>query len=136
MSAGGRIQNTERFKQLLCFDSLYSNKKMPSDIDAIIEYKNKAYILFEVKFQDKALSLGQKILIERMVRRLYDGGARAIAAVCEHDVENENDFIDLGSCIIREVYASPEFYWRKPRACITAKELVAKCIPEWFTEEG
>lgn len=53
------IQSRERAKQLVSFDGMDLGPRLwPTDFDAAIEWKDRAWLLFEVKHGDKAVPLG------------------------------------------------------------------------------
>lgn len=110
------ILNLDRFKQPVVFEGLNFGTIYPTDIDGMIEYKNKAYVFFEVKYRGKDIPLGQRIALERLV---VDTGKskESIALVLDHEVSNASDGILVKDCTVRELYFSRERYWRqtKPR---------------------
>ena len=63
----GEIRNQSQAGQLFCFKDLKMNKITPSDIDGLIEYKNKCYIFFEFKYNHTPLPTGQRLMFERLI---------------------------------------------------------------------
>ena len=118
------IQNMERAKQLVSFDGMELGPRLwPTDFDAAIEWKNQAWLLFEVKHGDKDVPLGQRLALQRFVQDVWRGGKSAVAAVVEHFVADPSQDVRLANCQVREVYVGGEFTWRKPRRRMTAREL-------------
>jgi len=65
----GVFRNKERARQLLIFDGItlrQSPTGSPTDIDYIWDYKNRAYILVEVKYESAPVPFGQNLLLERL----------------------------------------------------------------------
>lgn len=93
-----------RASQLIAFDELQYGSITPTDIDGIIEYKNKFYAIFEVKYCDKEVPFGQRLCIQRMVDDFNKAGKKAIGFVCEHYVHDPMEDVKLAECTIREVY--------------------------------
>lgn len=118
------IQSRERARQLISFEGMDLGPRMwPTDFDAVIEWKDRAWLLFEVKHGDKAVPLGQRLALERFVRDVWHGGKKAVAAVVEHHVADPNDDVRLADCQVREVFVGGEFRWRAARCHMTAREI-------------
>lgn len=77
---------------------------MPTDIDGIIEYKDKAYILIEMKHRDAKLPQGQRIALERMVNDFSHSGKMACVLLCSHCIDNCHDSIKAENTIVIGVY--------------------------------
>lgn len=118
------IQSRERAKQLVSFEGMDLGPRLwPTDFDAAIEWKDRAWLLFEVKRGDKAVPLGQRLALERFVRDVWRGGKKAVAAVVEHHVADPNEDVRLADCQVREVFVGGEFRWRVARRHMTAREI-------------
>lgn len=118
------IQSRERAKQLVRFDGMELGPRMwPTDFDAAIEWRNQAWLLFEVKHGDKDVPRGQRLALERFVQDVWRGGKSAVAAVVEHFVSDPTYDAFLADCVVREVYVGGEFRWRRTRRRMTAREL-------------
>ena len=57
------VQNYERFRQPLLFDGLQKGKIYPTDIDAVLEYKDILWIIVEVKHKGVPITCGQRLLM-------------------------------------------------------------------------
>ena len=120
---GTRINNIKNMRQPLDFSGCSVGYGMyPTDIDALIEYKNSKYIIFEVKFRDYEVPCGQKLALQRMVDDFTKAGKQAIAIVCSHQVKDADKPIILAKCNVREIYYGCERKWRKPNAHISVKD--------------
>ena len=119
----GEIQHIARAQQINSFKNLQYEKITPTDIDGVIEYKNKAYIFLEVKYEDKELPSGQRLALERLVKDTATN-KKSICIVCEHQIKNTSEQIYVAGCDVREIYLSGEFKWRPPINKITVKELM------------
>lgn len=63
-----KIQNPERMKQLIDFKGLGLDGGIyPTDIDGLIEYHDKEYIIIEVKHGNAKVPVGQRVAMQRMV---------------------------------------------------------------------
>jgi beta-xylosidase len=122
------IRNPARASQVLDFTGILPKPYAPTDIDGLVEWKNKAYVIIECKHGDKDMSLGQKIAIERMTKDFNKAGKRAVAIVVEHDVDNIQQSVIVGDQIVRQVYYDNQREWREPNYIVTAKEAINNFI--------
>ena len=98
----------------------------PTDIDGIIEYKDSEYIIFEIKYKDSGLSVGQRLALERMVKDFETAGKRAIVMICEHNVSDCTKPVYAALCKVREVYCSGDCHWRRLKNKIRVKDAIEK----------
>ena len=130
------IRNPLRASQVLDFTRILSPPYAPTDIDGLVEWKDKAYVIIECKHGDKEMSLGQKIAIERMTKDFSKAGKRAVAIVVEHNVDNIQESVMVGSQLVREVYYDSQGRWRKPSHEMTAREAINDFIQYVEDENG
>lgn len=109
----GIIQNKSRFKQPISFEGMTHNDISPTDIDAIIDYGNKCFILYEVKYEDAPIPCGQAIAFERIVRALRSTGVAAFALHCRHHVSSTDEPIVLADTEVVAFFDNTSPYWRK-----------------------
>ena len=124
----GVIQNVARKQQILDFRDLKYGNITPTDIDAAIEYHDKARILIEFKYCDAALPYGQRLALERFVRDFEKAGMEAIAIVAEHQTHDAMQSVPAGTCQVREICYKHNYAWRPPKYSCTVKELVDSFI--------
>lgn len=118
----GEIKHIARSQQVNSFKNMKYGKITPTDLDALIEYKDKAYIFIEVKHRNAVLPFGQKLALERLVKDTSPK-KHSIAIVCEHYQDDTDKQVDLASCTVRELYLSSENYWRPPSHHMEVKQL-------------
>lgn len=118
------IRHPARASQVLDFTGILPPPYAPTDIDGLVEWKNKAYVIIECKHGNKDMSLGQKIAIERMTNDFSKAGKRAVAIVVEHDVDNIQQSVMVGNQLVREVFYDSQGRWRKPSHEMTAREAI------------
>jgi len=99
----GKINHIGRKQQIITFENLVYNKITPTDMDGLIEYKNKAYILLEIKYKETKLPIGQELALTRLIFDL-NKVKNSILIIAEHYIDNYNNWIDARKCIVREVY--------------------------------
>ncbi len=124
----GVYDNPERARQLIRFNGMTVGRKCFTDFDAVMEYDNRAWLVFEVKAMGKAMPTGQRLAIERFVTDVSKVGKIVTAAVVEHDVSDPTKDILLSECIVRSVYEGHERKWRRPRHVMTARQLMSKFV--------
>ena len=95
------VINSERnMSQLLDFDGAVIGKNLSfTDIDAVMEYKNKAYVIVEVKHKQGGMSKGQQIALARMA---HDLGAikPTLLILAEHETPVDENVL-LKDCRVR-----------------------------------
>lgn len=121
----GLIRNSKQVKQAIEFDGIGDSKYHPTDIDAVLEFDNKALILFEVKKIRNKLKLGQRLLLERLVDAWRTD--KAIALVVKHNFKDDDSDIPLAKCWVRSYYYNGRWYYcNKP-----LKPYLTKILKKW-----
>ena len=69
----GLIRSSKQVKQAIDFSGVQNGVIHPSDVDAVLEFGNKALILMEVKRRGNMIPTGQRLMLERIVDR-WDRG--------------------------------------------------------------
>ena len=124
------ILHPERASQIIDFRGIEHKGTTFTDLDALLEYKNRAYIIVEVKYERKELPIGQKVAIERMVKDFWKRGKSALAIVAEHHETDKQKSVYLSECDVRSIYTSAERRWREPKHYYTVKQIVDEYL-EW-----
>lgn len=120
-----RILNPKRMKQLIEFKGLDLDGGIyPTDIDGLIEYHDTEYIILEVKHKKAKVPWGQRLALQRMVDDFTKVGKKAVAIVCEHDVDDTNKPVVAAVCNVRELYYGGEGRWRPPDNPMTVRQAV------------
>jgi len=105
MNERGQIQNRERRKQIFDMRSLLYGKITPTDLDAMIEYKNTGFVLIEAKYkQDFYQEMGQQLAHERMARALWIANKPTVLIFARHDIANPASDVDLSTCQVTQYY--------------------------------
>lgn len=118
-----KFQNRQRARQLIDFANIRIGEKgMPTDCDGLIEYHDKAYVLFELKHGAKDVPLGQKLALVRMCDDFARVGKPAVFIVAEHDVDDPNVDVDAAACRVRKYYFKGKWYC--PPSPITLKNKI------------
>jgi len=117
----GDIYNPARASQLVSFSGILYGKITPTDIDGLIDFGGNSFAILEFKFGDTPLPFGQRLAIENLVYRLQNGGASAIAIVCEHEIPAHQAIIASDTIVRSYLYRGK---WQIPRATYTCKGLL------------
>lgn len=129
------IRSRRRAKQIVSFEGVEFGRRIwPTDFDAVIEWRDKAWIAFEVKLWDKDVPYGQKLALMRFANDTHKAGKTSLAAVVEHRVVDPEQDVRLADCTVREIFVGGERDW-KPTLCpMTAQELADDFIR--YVENG
>ena len=95
------IANQKRFKQQLLFEGTERGNICFTDVDFILEIDNHSFIIGECKVKNNPLTVGQKLIMERLCDK--PGWTNCIAVVVEHDVPTDRD-VRLVDTVVRECY--------------------------------
>ena len=123
----GEINNRIRAKQLRDYSSLRFGNITPTDIDGLIEYHGKGYVVLELKLRDAQIQYGQKLALERLTDDLQRAGKLTLCIIASHQCDNPEADIDVGSSIVTE-------YRFKRTWCIPKHEYSVKDLIMLFLE--
>lgn len=118
------VKFPRRASQWTDFSNLEYGTVTPTDIDGLIEWHDRGYVFFELKYRNKYVPAGQRLALERLVRDTWRSGKKSIAIVAEHDVDDTRKPVFVADCYVREIYYGREMEWRPPDRFITCKEAV------------
>ena len=122
----GVINNVARKQQINDFKDLRFGSITPTDLDGVIEYRDKAYVFYEIKYLDAELPHGQRLCLERLVHDTLKAGKRAIALIVEHSVHSTEEHIPVAQCHVREFFFKPRDGWMHTKRYYNALELTQK----------
>lgn len=122
----GKIINLARYKQakLLDFSGLYFERKItPTDIDLIIDFGDKEWILGEFKTKGNDIPYGQRLCLERLLKSLLLNQKLVLGFIAFHETQDCNKIIDASECIVTEIWYNDKWHKSLPR---TVKNLIEK----------
>lgn len=120
----GAIHNRPRAKQLRDYSGLRFGKITPTDIDGLIEYKNKAYVILELKYGDTELPFGQRLALERLTDDLEQVGKPTLCIVATHDTHDCNKDIDAANTIVTKYRLKREWIPLSPDLEVTTRTII------------
>ena len=116
----GEIQNRVRARQIIDFRGLRYENITPTDIDGMIEYKNKGFVFYEYKLRDAKMSRGQKLALERLADAIWRGKKQSVVFLCVHEADNPFDDVDAANAKVIETYYHGK--WHEKDGTRTVKE--------------
>lgn len=128
------FNNPDRGRQLILFDGLSYDTLAPTDIDGILDYKNRIWVVYEVKYAKKNLPRGQRLALERLVQDAKEAGKHGIAIVAEHYQQDPLRSVLLASCPVREIYTTEHPHWWALGQRVTVKEVTDAYIRYYYKE--
>ena len=125
------IRNPKRAKQLISFEGMnLGGRRWPTDFDAVIDWKGKAWLVYEVKHGDAFMPDGQRIALGRFVDDMAASRKPAIAIVSEHHVDDPEINVELSDCDVREYYIGKRDKWKLPEKPMKVGELTYEFIAQ------
>jgi len=130
----GKIIHRGYAIQVRDFSGLRYRNITPTDIDALIDFANKAFIFIEVKHGEIRLPFGQRLALERLVDNLEKAGKLSFALIASHNTDKD---IDFAKCIVKECRYKRR--WTNIKEEITVKQAIDKFLrrylPEYISEK-
>ena len=124
------IRNSNQTKQGLDFTGVENGKIHPTDIDAVLEFDNKALILIEAKKKGSKIPLGQRLLLERLCDSWHT--KKSIVLYATHTYGDDTRDIPLSECVIDACYYKGVWRSIKSKAL---KETLNKIGKDWGIEK-
>jgi hypothetical protein len=120
------IKYRKRFNQPIVFNGLQDGVISPTDIDFVFEVDNKFLLIGECKVEGKDLTIGQKLVLQRLVDNWTAAGKLAIAYYVTHNFHPDDDVI-LSDCNVHSVYTSGQ--WQRKN--IKFRDSLMKLAQHW-----
>ena len=120
------IKYRKRFNQPIVFNGLQDGVISPTDIDFVFEVDNKFLLIGECKVEGKDLTIGQKLVLQRLVDNWTAAGKLAIAYYVTHNFHPDDDVV-LSECDVHSVYTSGQ--WQRKN--IKFRDSLMKLAKHW-----
>lgn len=124
------IKYRKRFNQPIVFNGLQDGVISPTDIDFLFEVDNKFLLIGECKVEGKDLTIGQKLVLQRVVDNWTASGKLAIAYYVTHNFHPDDDVV-LSECDVHSVYTSGQ--WQRKN--IKFRDSLMKLAQHWDIEK-
>ena len=105
------IRYPNRIKQVLDFRGVGNSKIHPTDIDAVLEFNNEYLILFEIKLEGVENSIGQELVLKRIVDCWEKTNGKAFIIYCEHNTDPK-EIVTMKNTTVKRIYSGGVNYIR------------------------
>lgn len=123
MNERGQIKYRERAGQLRDFSGLLFGKITPTDIDGLIEYHNKAYVIIETKVDGAKVPYGQRLALERLCDDLQATGKPTMLLIATHNTPCQLD-IDVSLAIVDSMRYKKKWY----KSSVTVRAMIERFL--------
>jgi hypothetical protein len=107
----GNIKHKSRAQQINSFSGLIRRRNItPTDIDGLIDYNGKAFIILEGKYGDAELPKGQRMALENLANAMLDGSKKVVVIVFRHNIHNVNQEINVSLQPVTEIYFKRKWF--------------------------
>lgn len=109
-------RNKTHGSQIKDFSGLRWGAISPTDIDAILEFSNRLFIIVEAKYKNAQVPFGQKLCLERLCDAIQSETKTCVLMLTSHESDGD---IDMGLTIVRQYrengvwHESPEMTLRE-----------------------
>lgn len=135
------IINPDRNRQVIDYTGLLPQNDpakvlLPTDIDGLIDWKNRGYIFIELKYHDAMLSLGQKLALERLVKDANKVHKHALAILARHQVTDTDKYVFANESDVDIIYDGNINDWFKLGYDIKLGDFIRKTLYHWDVLDG
>jgi len=107
----GDIKHKGRAKQINSFSGLIRRRNItPTDIDGIIDYGGKAFIILEGKYSDAQLPKGQRMALENLANTILEAKKKSLVIIYRHYIHDVNDEINVSNQLVSEIYFRRQWF--------------------------
>jgi hypothetical protein len=133
MEERGVIKHRDFATQIRDFRHLRYGKITPTDIDGLIDFGNKVFVIMETKHEGALIPFGQRLAIERLADIIDIAGKHSLALIASHNTDGD---IDFSQCLVSEFRFKGK--WGKPNNPTTIKKAIdgflKKHAPEYLVQ--
>lgn len=117
----GSITFRDRARQIRDYAGLAYGKITPSDIDGVIDFGGRCFILIEYKLEGATLPYGQRLMYERICDALQSTISTSAVLIASHTHPTSED-IDCANASVIEYRWNGQ--WVQPRTATSVKNAV------------
>lgn len=123
------IHDAAKMAQAKDFSSITLPKRIrPSDLDGVIDLFGKGWVIFELKYGDATVPVGQRIMLENMAKDFETARKPCMVILASHGASDASQAIDVGRAKVTGVYWHGA--WRKPPYAVTLNEMIQTMMGE------
>ncbi len=120
----GAIRDRGIAAQLRNFKGLRWGNITPTDIDGIVEFRDKAYVIFELKYGVAEVPYGQRLAIDRMCTDLEKANKKVLGMIARHSTPAPGDIDAASACVVEIWDRKVDTHWRPPVKPLTVLEAI------------
>jgi len=129
----GRIRNRAKATQVIDLSGLdLPGRKSPTDIDAMIDYNGRAFILVEYKSGNATIEYGQRVALERLCDAV-NATVPAVLVIADHETPIGDD-IDGANALVRMYYRGG--LWRETKPGVNVRRICKQFIRQHGEHDG
>lgn len=117
----GVIVNRKRAQQIVNFSGLRYGTITATDVDALMEFKNKLFVWVEFKLKGVDMPGGQRLAFQRASTAINRAGIPSYFLLAEHNTPVHAD-IQAADCRVTRVFRSKD--WEVRHDSLTVKQFV------------
>jgi len=121
----GKVYNEDRARQLRDFSGLRFGAITPTDVDGLLDFNNKLFVLIEAKVTGASLPKGQRLALERVCDAIQDEDKTAAILVITHNTQVDQK-IDFANCQVIEYRYKKT--WKAPHSFINCRDAIEKLL--------
>jgi len=121
MDTRGLARNRRFAEQGRDFSGLQFGTITPTDIDAVIDFQDRAFVFIEAKHQNTGLPYGQRLAIERLCDACGETKRAALALIVSHQTPPDQQ-VDYATCVVAEFRFRRE--WRVPTRRLLTRDAI------------
>jgi hypothetical protein len=107
----GNIKHKARAQQINSFSGLLRRRNItPTDIDGLIDYNGKAFIILEGKYGDAEIPKGQRMALEHLANAMVDGNKQVTVIVFRHNINDVNEDVKVSEQSVTQVYFKRKWF--------------------------
>ena len=107
----GNIKHKTRAQQINSFSGLLRRRNItPTDIDGLIDYNGKAFIILEGKYGDAEIPKGQRMALENLANAILDGSKQVTVIVFRHNINDVNEDVKVSEQSVTQVYFKRKWF--------------------------
>jgi len=119
----GAIRNREASNAVKDYTRLRWKSITPTDIDGLIDFKNKLFVIIELKRVGEKLEGGQRLALERLADSITQARKPCYLIVAQYDTDGD---IQADTCLVSEMRHNKR--WRQSKENVTLKCLIDRIL--------
>ena len=122
----GRITYHTRARQQRDYSGVRYGNITPTDIDGIIDYKNRCWVIIELKYMDATIPFGQMLCLERLTDDLQRVKP-TLCIIASHMQHNPELDIDVANSLV--THYRKDSMWFQAQG--TVKQTLDNFLGDW-----